>query len=181
MYTTKKEFMANAKKQLQVFNELISDLRIVKRVANEMDGKVYNKKFLTNCQKLLVNSYISYSHSYNEKTFVFLLQAKKRYYPAQPDKIGYCGTCYVDYSEEDFGIFTNNEKRIIASETIESINNTIKRIENKITEWQFVVDNYDAIVIRTKELQKEIDKFHKEIPNFARPYFFANSGITLVM
>ena len=157
--------------QIKVFNDAIKSLEAIKIVADKFDGKVINKRFITNLNEISDRNIIIFSleeegynkiAGINEKVVSFYLTDRRF-----KDDRGSCA--YID--EDSFNILEANEKdfyinkdgRLVKEYFIQGIDKTIENFKARIAKYQDCIDHLDEYMAEVKQINAEIDELRNKI------------------
>ena len=157
--------------QVKVLNDAIKSLEAIKVIADNFDGKVINKRFITKLneisdRKIIIFSLEEKGYDYvakiNEKVVSFYLTDRRF-----KDDRGSCA--YID--EDSFNILEANEKdfyinkdgRLVKEFFIQGIDKTIEIFKAKIAMYQDCIDHFDEYMAEVKKINAEIDELRNKI------------------
>lgn len=145
-HKTKETFIARAKKEIIVINELLSFYKnVYLPTLEKFNGKVYNKRFINALNEQTTNELMLIRERENESVCIELRMERYN---------------YTDTKQMYCMLKVNKDFRIDYNATIndELGNKWIGNLTNEINEINDVIANYDKYLSVAEECQKQIDK-----------------------
>lgn len=123
--------------QIKVFNDAIKSLEAIKVIADNFDGKVINKRFITKLNEI------------SDRNIIIFSLEEEGY-----DKI-------AEINEKDF--YINKDGRLVKEYFIQGIDKTIENFKARIAMYQDCIDHFDEYMAEVKKINAEIDELRNKI------------------
>lgn len=174
-----KEYMINKfEQQVKNLQDAIKAFELSKTLADKFDNKVINKRFIDALNNAANEAFgenevrfgfyeygMSYSHKqYIKEIEVFCYDRRKCFkggcvyiddYRYRLDEIDMVkGPCYI-----------NSDGRLVKEVFLKAIEKEIAYLNKRIGEYQYCIDNFDAILDKVREENKRLEALRKEIPS----------------
>ena len=165
----KETYIFKFRSYIRLNNTLIDVLNNAKEIIKSFDGKVLNKRIIkvlnekifsseefNGCCFSLVKDEYSQTHHIN-----VIMGGRQReiFNPATHKFMG-----YLNYYEPVIDVHTDSNNRIIANETLSCVDKIITEKQKAIGEHLMIVENFDKYVEMSGNIEKEISKYKKEVP-----------------
>lgn len=151
--THKEEFFLKQNAQSKGCERLIHDLKALIEIIKLMDGKTLNKSFITKATPFLRFTYVIIKETV---ATLAITELNARYFY---DNGNFAGRVH---REVRFNIKTNESGRIIASETVVDIENTISTLGAYREQIALCLENYDMYMAKNEAIQQAIKSYKKE-------------------
>lgn len=157
--------------QVKVFNDAIKSLEAIKVIADNFDGKVINKRFITKLNEISDSDIIIFS--LEEKGYDYIAEINEKvvslYLTDRRFKNDRGSWSYID--EDSFNILEVNEKdfyinkdgRLVKEYFIQGIDKTIEIFKRKIAQYQDCIDHFDEYMAEVKKINAEINELRNKI------------------
>ena len=157
--------------QVKVFNDAIKALESIKVIADNFDGKVINKRFITKLNEISDRNIIIFSleeegydkiAGINEK--VVSLYLTDRCFKNDSGSWSYIEEDSFNIreaNEKDF--YINKDGRLVKEYFIQGINKTIENFKARIAEYQDCIDHFDEYMAEVKKINAEIDELRDKV------------------
>ena len=171
--SAKERFIVKQMKQISLYEKAIEVLNEAKNVVLKFDDKVINKRIETAFKSIVEPDSNIYVHLNNNGfslfgqtsiTFTFSGNYREIYTLNEDSERVFYG--YVDDNIASINLISKdkNSKRLNAKETIKEIDLYIALIQNKINRLNDCIENYDTYLEKSKEIEKMIETYQKEVP-----------------
>lgn len=157
--------------QVKVFNDAIKSLEAIKVVADNFNGKVINKRFVTKLNEISDRNIIIFSLEEEGYDKIVGINEKvvSLYLTDRCFKNDSGSWSYID--EDSFNIREVNEKdfyinkdgRLVKEYFIQGIDKTIEFFKTKIAQYQDCIDHFDEYMAEVKKINAEIDELRNKV------------------
>lgn len=153
----KDRVIARNKQQNKVYELIIKAYETMIPIIEKFDNKQCNVKITRAiCEEISDSFYLS-KVSNNRVEFGF--NGNERLITLNEKFIG-----YVDNTSDRFDIVTNENNKVIASETIKVINRNIGYIKTWIEKYDYMINNYDKIIEASEKFEKAFNEYIEVVP-----------------
>ena len=165
----KETYIFKSKSYIRLNNTLIDVLNNAKDIIKSFDGKVLNKRIIKMLNEKIFSgeefngcSFSLVKDEYSQTHHINVIMGGRQREIFNPVTHKFMG--YLNYYESVIDVHTDSDNRIIANETLSCVDKIIDGKKRAINEHLMIVENFDKYAELSGNIEKEISKYKKEVP-----------------